>query len=63
MTEVLLKKNKKTLISQGFHYDAEDGGRTRTVLTYRRILSLEVDLLAPHLHYGKIAYKSFNHAG
>jgi hypothetical protein len=63
LMEALLKKNKKTLISQGFHYDAEDGGRTRTVLTYRRILSLEVVLLVPFLRYEKIAHKAFSHAG
>ena len=34
-----MKAKEKTLISQGFFWYAEDGGRTRTVLTYRRILS------------------------
>ncbi|GMK40567.1 hypothetical protein PCCS19_36230 [Paenibacillus sp. CCS19] len=35
-------KKEKTLISQGFYSYAEDGGRTRTVVTHRRILSPEV---------------------
>ncbi|MDQ0497098.1 hypothetical protein QOZ95_005299 [Paenibacillus brasilensis] len=34
-------KIRKTLISQGFHCDAEDRDRTGTVVTYRRILRHE----------------------
>lgn len=32
-------ENKKTLNHQGLVLDAEDGNRTRTVVTHRRILS------------------------
>jgi hypothetical protein len=53
---------KKPMIAR-FFKDAEDGNRTRTVVTHRRILSLETAFLVTLLNHRNIEQKSFNHAG
>ncbi|GIP51793.1 hypothetical protein J42TS3_08280 [Paenibacillus vini] len=69
MSDAIKKeKGRKTALSRSLatfnsFIDAEDRDLTGTVVTYRRILSPETDLLAPLLHHGKIKPKSFNYAG